>query len=255
MVYGEAGKGDTPRPVDKLSFDDNYNKIDWGKGKLITLVNNCDVNFLKFTRPLVKSFLKFNPEGKIRLYLTNCEPQKDLEDICEKVEYDIHRNLSTIPDYTANRRVYLVRDLLQAGVDNILWLDSDSIVRKDVSKLFNEDFDVTAFPTPSLKHDPYLISTFAVKNTPRTKAFVKYWAALVEDKQRQDNYQHSIMTVQYEFTKALGKMRESIKFMPLPETYVDYHFGDEKIIWCAKGPHKYKNERYILETKKYADQA
>lgn len=217
------------------------------------LVNASDQHYFQMTKAMVASFFHHNPGSEAALWFLNVDellkiPNSTITYQRFRPENDEHRR-----DYIANLRPYILKGLLNGNVDGteILYLDSDSIVRGPVPSI--NPHMVATLPRPDAQEEEnkFLISTMQFINTPLTRRFVGLWVDVLES-MRKGHY--SIMTCQLAFKVAYDLFTVKFKefaFMDCGIRFSDWEFRDDSVIWCARGDRK-QDPKYIEEVKKYA---
>jgi len=146
------------------------------------------------------------------------------------------RRLDAIKDYTEKRK--------NSG-QNILFLDIDCYITKDVSHVFSKDFDISItrlFCTSSYADSTATAGLWFAKITPNFHMFINDWlySAAQYKNQGRGVRQHHISYVQYSFTDIAraGLSNNKYKIMPLNERfYNSEHSDDNKWLLCVQ---KYK---------------
>lgn len=179
---------------------------------------------------------------------------------------------SDLVAYASNIKYNTINTLLDEGVERILYMDVDAVVRKPLDGLENliEDSDIVIMKdkgdtNPSLvkpisEPDGILwhCGIIGFNNTETTRLFCKE----LEERVMEDKFEWDADQIQ--FHNVFNKFIERIKFTNLPRTYKDEGTGDLRFggmkgfledshIWCGAGESKYTDEGYVSECKKYGE--
>ncbi|MGL5874392.1 MAG: hypothetical protein ACRC2R_18825 [Xenococcaceae cyanobacterium] len=153
----------------------------------ITVSTAFDRNYLEYGKILLRSILKNSPNVKIKLLVVNT-PETDVEEFAKQQNIDIiHENLEFLHPYEQRlyvmaRRIFFVNQLRHdSSIENLLQLDADLIVRKDLNhfgKLYKQG-DFLIFARPQMKHAELRLnmSVLGLANTERARTLTKEWVA------------------------------------------------------------------------------
>lgn len=154
--------------------------------------------------------------------------------------------------YCANIRVKIIHDLMVEGFKYILYLDADSIVLKDLDKLFrmiqsqNTEILIRTRDDGTRIHSKVLTGVIGINNNFNTLKFIELWKSLILD----ENSLYKWYADQVMFTENMEK--NIINITTLPWEYIDTHgFSLNSFIWSGKGNRKYNNVKYTKEMEKY----
>lgn len=153
--------------------------------------------------------------------------------------------------YSANIRMNILYDLMIKGCQYLLYVDVDSIIRKDLSTLFDliKSTEVTFQKTGSgNQYSKFKSGVIGVKTTPNSLLFFKKVSEFIEK-----NGYCTWGIDQLSLYHIFNEMIETKKcdWQQLPTTYLDYSFNTDSIIWTGKGQRKYLNNIYVNEYQKY----
>lgn len=232
----------------------------------LTILGVSDYSYLPFIRTLFNSIkcnvkipYKFHlyainvPDKKIDFFKNNYE---NIEFTRDNIELDDTTNKinpfgkSRKASYCANIRANIIYDLMCKGTQYILYLDADSIVRKDLNDLFllikQTDFIIFRRDKETDVRVKVLTSVVGINNTPNSLKFMSYW----KDYMLIPKNLYSWYSDQKYFYKAMTKLPD-VKIQELPISYVDSSFLEKSFIWNGKGNRKHKHNIYIKEMEKY----
>lgn len=157
-------------------------------------------------------------------------------------------------DYMANRRARLLLSLLDAGWQDVLWLDADSLLMVEpltplISNGFPHRFDLAAFRPGEVPGDrtEYLISTVAIANTFEARAFCFLWAEATDKMAAASD----ICRVQEAFAVTAKRMKDIVLVSGLPKEFCDYEFNDGSFVWEAHSTRKLNDMRWLNAQRNY----
>ena len=225
-----------------------------------------DSSFLPFIRTLFHSIkenvripYKFHlhainvPDKKIESLqseFSNIEFSRDELELDDSPDRENHLRKSKKAAYCANIRAKVIYDLMCKGKQYILYLDADSIVKKDLNELLLliQSTDLIIFRRDNEKNSStkVLTSVIGINNNYRSLKFIEYWKECMLSPKNL----YSWFSDQRYFFKAMEK-RSDTKVSYLPFQYVDSSFSGKSFIWNGKGSRKFTNIKYIREMEKY----
>jgi hypothetical protein len=153
----------------------------------ITVSVSFDNKYLAYGRILLRSLIKNSPRVRIVVLVINT-PEASLQEFsdCENVKIIYEEKEFAHPYeqrlYSIARRIFLVNELRQDSlVDNLLQLDADLIVRKDLKgfgSLFKQG-DFCVFARTKMKYEflRLTMNVIGLANSPAAKALTKEWVA------------------------------------------------------------------------------
>lgn len=157
------------------------------KNAHITVSTGFDNKYLDYGKILLRSIKKNSPRVKVIVLTINLD-ESDLQEfsddenikiINEKKEFSCPYEQRL---YSIARRIFLINELRHdTNVENLLQLDADSIVRKDLNKfgsLFNQG-DFCIFARLGMKYEflRLTMNVLGLANTPAAKALTQEWVA------------------------------------------------------------------------------
>jgi lipopolysaccharide biosynthesis glycosyltransferase len=157
----------------------------------ITVSTAFDRNYLDYGKILLRSIWQNSPEVQIKLLVVNT-PEEDLKEFLKHPNLEIFReNIDFLHPYEQRlyvmaRRIFFVNQLRQdPNIENLLQLDADLIVRKDLNKFgkLYQQGDFLIFARPKMKHAELRLnmSVLGLANTDKAKALTQEWAAQFRD--------------------------------------------------------------------------
>jgi len=223
--------------------------------KQINIVCISDARYIKHLKNLLKSLHYAENHAAVHLCLINIILKKRLE----KKLLSIYPNLNIQflnkkfnykhekRAFCANHRVDFIEGLLKQQIDSIIYIDADSIIRGKISyeDLFDENFDIKIhFRNETDYRMKVATGVIAIKNNLKSKQFFQDWRKAITP------LKFNWFADQITFHKLYEQHKNNMNFSYLNKTYIDWDFEDESIIWAGKGNRKYKNQKYLKESKK-----
>lgn len=141
----------------------------------------------------------------------------------------------------------IVDAMLYGNFQHVLWLDTDTILRKPVDGIWEgvEPGTFKIIYRPKCADETkFNTGVIAFGVSPEIIKFVMRWYEIARNPKR-------LLDEQEGFYKAYQEHKQSVKMLELPETYNDSKFRGDSVIWHGKGHHR-KNKKYLKEVKKYA---
>jgi len=248
-----------------------------------------DKNYIPFAKILVNSILKNSPNIKIVGRFVDCNDndvqqfRKKINVILDKKDLCTKRNLTTseglyatddffyknkttikpvklfyskLISYCSNIKFDTLLNLLNAGVHSVIYVDVDTIIRKDLTKLYIElnkndfcfykdkPYTEQIGGSTRLQGADFLYhgGLIGVSNNPKTKDILKNLTNIVHE----NIYDWDIDE------RILPKIiNENVNILNVDITYKDEGLKAESHIWSGSGPTKFTDNLYIDECKKY----
>lgn len=173
--------------------------------------------------------------------------RKDLQFSIEKKHF---KDNASRKGYCANIRGQIMANILNIGYKYVLYIDADSIVRRNCFSLKQiiKKNDITIYKRDWEEKINMKFATgiIGIQNNVKTRLFVKKW---IEEINKAGIF--NWFSDQIGFVKAFDFMKDDIDLFPLPQTYCDWFFKTNTHIWTGKGERKSKNMLYVLEEKFY----
>jgi lipopolysaccharide biosynthesis glycosyltransferase len=152
--------------------------------------------------------------------------------------------------YCANIRAKVLYDLMLQGRKYILYLDADSIVRRDLKDLLTlikyTDLIIFRRDNETDVRTKVLTSVIGINNNNKSLNFIENWMNCM----LQQEALYTWFSDQKYFYKTMTKFLH-VKIQPLPDLYVDSGFKGRSYIWNGKAARKFSNVNYIKEMEKY----
>lgn len=211
--------------------------------QVLCVSNNLYINHL-FS--LISSLSICEPNATLHCFLVNV-PTNTIEFI-EKIKnvkvYIVQKEFKEIKDesnFCANIRMEYCFDLLNSGVDHIVYLDVDSIVRKPLEFVQHslKSHDFVFFKRNS--DDPRLkfaSGVFAIKGNKSGLKFLYNW------KERAKILKFEWFTDQISLHETFEESKRPLNWIQLPKEYIDWDFNKDSAIWVGKGTRKFENLKY-----------
>lgn len=202
------------------------------------ILSACDLKYKKFMDCLVRSVLT-NTRHEIYVHYLNKKCPED-------PRYEV--------EYFSSYRIDLLSAHHNGSGANLLWLDSDSIVRKPLDQLdqWLQEVDSCCVHTPemgipgSMNH--WLVSTVGVSGSPRGRELINAWKLELTKLQR-SGWEPGVMTIQQAYINAIP----GFNVKDIGYEYSDKFFRPDTFIWEAQGPRKYDDPAWLEEMGKYKE--
>lgn len=222
---------------------------------MIVMCTDGTDTYISQLKTSINSIFKNSPGIGIEVHLINCDKKiintlKDEYPTVYFVEvYDPSLNKSEIASYSS-MATYMA---LKRTKGPVIFIDCDTIIRKNISCLFEdiEGNELKLFIRP--KHrggiaSAYNTGVYVVGYSESTMALMHNW--WMEAKGKKD-WLSDQTTLWYEY----HKMEDQIKLTHLERKYNDFggrpiSFNEDSYIWHCKAKH-FKNKIYQSEYKKY----
>jgi hypothetical protein len=228
----------------------------------ITVSTAFDRNYLEYGKILLESIQKNSPDVKVKLLVVNT-PEEDLKELSRYPNVEIFaENLDFIHPYEQRlyvmaRRIFFVNQLRHdSSVENLLQLDADLIIRKDLNKFgkLYQQGEFLVFARPKMKHAELRLSMGVVglANSDRAKALTKEWTERFRDLPQEalDSKYVDQLTLWQAYEKIGGE--EGIKLVNLQPPYIGESGNSCIRVFCATKNAK-GNQKLIEELNQYAD--
>ncbi len=225
---------------------------------LISLINSARINFAE-ALPYI-ALINLSQEQEKILKKINC----NVECINEKVKFD---NIYQQQIFCVNYRAGMIKKARKKYPNDVLlWMDSDSIIRKNVQafrdQMLMDDYDIMARVRKRNKGKlPKIIAAiFAVNNTERGNILIEEYNKsinidaykIVKNKISKDNNNWQLwIQTQNNLMKIFTEIKD-LKYKMIEEEFFDVNFNEDTCIWnaLADGRNDYK---FIEESKKYRE--
>lgn len=226
----------------------------------------CDLNYAWWAIHLSSSMSKNSPSSSFTIFLITSEEEsserkKEIEGVFNEANPssrivwwnnpELEKN--EIPRYCAGFRTYIFgpnRSDYFSEEDTLVWIDADSLVRKDLKSLElfckENEFDTSA--RPKNKKDKFASGLIVQKQTSEGLLFGHQW----HEKWKERFYNEEWTADQNSFndTVSSNHSKNISKTIGLPREFCDVWITEEGVIWQAKHQTKMK-KTYSDEMKKY----
>jgi len=231
----------------------------------LTLVFVSDTKYIQYLRTLITSVQRNCLPGYLNfhIHLINIDETSHIVSELKSLttypmefsfSYPKAKLVDDFKSFCANIRIKVLYDLLLKGYKYLFYLDADSIVRKDLTPLFDfiKTTEITFVETTAKKiSKKYKSGALGITLSPGSLLFYKKFNDLLE----KVNY-----LGWFEDQRNLCKMHQQFILVPNPIcifknldlTFLDWEFMPNSVIWTGKGPRKTDNQTYIAEVSKYA---
>ncbi|GEM_PF-4102090 len=163
-------------------------------------------------------------------------------DVCRNGSKNIKKLLySKRSVYTCHSRFKTISMLLNRGYNNVLSLDVDTVVIKDINHMFNNHtYDVSIVPTYTSNKIElwYNEGLLHIGNTPQSVLFFKDVENFIFNSGR-----HFEWNIDSEALDRCFAKRQDLRVGYLDNTYKDREFNDDSYMWSGDSICKY-NERF-----------
>jgi hypothetical protein len=196
----------------------------------LTVSVGFDNKYLEYGKIFLRSIRQNSPRVKVIVLAVN-QPESGFAEFADWANLRvIHENRDFAHPYeqrlyTMARRIFLVNELRQSPeVENLLQLDADSIVRRDLNrfgKLFAQgDFCIFARPKMQLEYLRLTMNVLGLANTPAAKALAQEWVVQLWEvlAQPQDSKYVDQLTLWQAYDKV--NQAQGVKLMNLDKPYI-----------------------------------
>ncbi len=222
----------------------------------LTILSISDPLYLNRLKALISSVSQNYPQVKFYCHLVNTEQSvaESLQHLYPNLECNFdYQEFNSEEDkkaYCANIRADVIYQLMQKPeTSSLLYLDADSIVRKDLSDLLdtinNHDLVVLKREEAEEKYLKFAAGVIGIKNSSITQKFIAQWATLVKEQLYEWYSDQLCLYYAYE------QFQSQLNTFDLPQRFIDWEFLSTSSIWVGKGPRKDENKIYVLEEEYY----
>ncbi len=236
-------------------------------------ITACDEKYLHEAKILIKSCAKHEPSQQFHLFLVNTSPN------LEKTIKSWHPHISienvTWPYDAKNWRGIMcsarsipIQKVLETYREPTIYLDSDTIIRKPLTELFNllEKADLLVKYRPELEHfgvagtihaSKFNSGVIAVSPSKAGLRFAQTYNQLLREfidlnspiVEYRSKHNVNVYADQELLFVAYLQLQDEIKFKALPNKFNDAQFQKDSVIWHGKGtarehPHYIKEKLY-----------
>lgn len=149
--------------------------------------------------------------------------------------------------YCANIRGSVIFNLLKQYSNNILYMDVDLIVRKNLDELVKiiESGDLVVHKYSKDENRGIKSTVIGVHNTPRSRKFFNVYY-----KQINKNGLYTWYSDQKALVTLCPKQK-NMKIIHLPYKFIDWTYDNNSVVWNGKGFRKLNDKIYLREVNKY----
>lgn len=151
--------------------------------------------------------------------------------------------------FCVNLRARAIHQLLVDGCDYLLFLDADSIIRKDLARLIEmiDESDIVIHKRD--RPEEFMRVAAGAIGVKRSAGSIKFFERLIERIDELGN--RTFFSDQLAFYRTAMETDGDIKISHLPIEYIDWEFSPDSYIWTGKGQRKFENQSYCEEEKRY----
>ena len=158
---------------------------------------------------------------------------------------------SDLMAFCANYKIKFIHELLNcevSSIEQLIMMDADSIVRKDLGSLFDRlsDYDIIVKQREDMPDNHKIMAgVICVNNTAASRNFFATASLAMQEigMTKWFTDQHAL----YEAFKYC-----KLKVGNLSDGYIDWLFNSESHIWVGKGNRKDNDQKYVQEEGKYS---
>ncbi len=233
----------------------------------LTILAIADPDFVPRLRALAASVAANMPSALLHACLVNADDEHAAEIVathanCEFSFVDAQLDatsmkigLDGITPYTekagfcVNLRGRKTLELLREGTKRVLFLDADSIIRRDLGPLcaLIDSSDVVIHKRP---HEQDYMGVaggvIGVRPSPGGIEFFERAVARIDAIGNSDFFSDQLA-----FTQTIAELGDRVRIAHLPKAYIDWEFEPDSFIWTGKGRRKFENETYLTEERLY----
>ncbi|TRZ81178.1 hypothetical protein D4R86_03085, partial [bacterium] len=193
-----------------------------------------DYNYIENMMVLASSVLSHNPNETMQLYVVNYT--KGLTTNNKNIVVTNLKKEGTnmeIRNYAAHLRAEIILNEFLKGTKEVIWMDSDIIVRGNLQFLYvNSDTPTIKILTRKAERDElqFQSAVFSLNNTNQTIEMLKDWVEFIEENK----------SMWFADQLGLYKMciKHNIKIVDIGSKYNDQFLNSESVIWHCKGNHR-----------------
>lgn len=214
----------------------------------------ADRKYLKYFYTLLQSAVLNSPELHFHVCLVNQKKySKKVESKSKKIFKNINffylekefKNIAEKKAFCANYRARFILHIINKGYRNIVYLDVDSLIRKNILdydwKFMTNDISVL-FRNSDDPRFKLLSGVISISGNNASRGFIEDWI------EKLDPEILNWFADQVTFYKTYSNAKMKISFGNLKKSVIDWNFDKDSFIWAGKGDRKHKNYKYILET-------
>lgn len=226
-----------------------------GKSDLPILFTACDAGYFRsFAVPLIASWRHHSPGHPfhIHIYEPGPDDRAELDRLAARGNFTWSAGTSAA--YAGRRRIfrysadrfYTALRLLDCSTAGVLFMDTDSMIRSDISRGgLDPAADVSLYFHERFRNHPALsikagVIFFAA--TPGGRAYLRDVCSNLALRSKLPLFRHIDQRALFQ-AHIFHMARRRTVFRPLPFSMIDWEFGAGSTIWMAKGARK-SDERF-----------
>jgi hypothetical protein len=219
--------------------------------KNILLVS--DENYLTHGKILLKSLFLNTNNFRVHYFIITDKKELSLDKVFYNKNIFLYykkkagKNNQEIKAYFANSRIEFCKELfLNNDLNHLMYLDVDSILIKDITKLYNsflrqkEILQIRKRDTKNVKNK-FMTGIFLLK---KNQEFINLWIKNLENKK------FKWFGDQISVYETLRNKKFKNLTIDLPFEYIDFRLSDKSYIWSGrsgtKNYYKYKLEKFLI---------
>jgi hypothetical protein len=216
----------------------------------VTIITLADGEYFKMLLSMVRSLSHHCKGAGVHAILVNSTDKQEaiIRKAHDKITV-VRDDLSFSSDsekrcYCTNRRGYLFKKMRSKLSGHLVWIDADSIFRKNCDSFMSHvsSCELTMRPK-DLKKGTFAAGVIGIGDSLICHEFIEdYYDAVNKDKDWMSN--------QRNLNKTYWKYRKKINYKVLDKKYCDVWMSDGGVLWCAKSK-LHKSKKYRLEIDKY----
>jgi len=233
----------------------------------LTVLAIADRDFLPRLEVLAASLARNTPSAHLHACLVNVAPA-DAERLRAvhrhtELQYEsavldaahVEIGLDGVTPYTekagycVNRRGRAILDLLNAGCRRVLFVDADTIVRRDLGPLCEliDRHDLVIHKRPEAPE--FMRVAGGVIGVRPTDAAIEFFTRAVARIDAIGN--RKFFSDQLAFHLTIEELAGRVGVGHLPKKFIDWDFDEQSFIWVGKGRRKHENPQYLAEERSY----
>lgn len=230
----------------------------------VLLFSTCDSEYFKYAKALVRSVDLFSPGFSFLLHLVNpsneiCNAAVELAASLKNTRLAVSTESIDLTDWSQDqRRTYyacsrfsrLSRLLNECGTTAILCLDADSLIVNPIDHDFTDKInadvvvDLRDAENPNQEHLAIAAGAIWLRPSYHVQKFALDLAEEIDRlvQSRKLNW----FADQVIFYRQMQTHVRSVRFFNLKRKYLDWNFGENSIVWSAKGQRKESDFRFLV---------
>lgn len=230
----------------------------------LLILSACDSDYFKYAQALVRSIDLFSPGFSFLLHIINPtdEVRKSALDLAaslKNTKLAVSIESIDLTDWSqGERRTYyacarfvgLPRLLKECGTTAILCLDADSLIVNPIDDDFTDKVnadvvvDLRDAENPNREHLAIAAGAIWLRPSLQVQKFALDLAEEIDSLIR--NRELNWFADQIIFYRQMQAHAKSVRFFNLKRKYLDWDFGEDSIVWSAKGKRKENDLRFLV---------